>query len=180
MSATISLGELNRSSDKEFTRLLGDIYEHSAWVAANAYRRAPFADVSGLRVALRDAVTQAPRSMQLGLLLAHPELAGKEASSNTLTAHSSAEQKGAGLINLSAAEKTELAELNHAYREKFGFPFIIAVRHHSKAGIFDQLRSRAAGNDIEREFATCLDQVHEIASLRLQGLMGSQQPVGLR
>jgi 2-oxo-4-hydroxy-4-carboxy-5-ureidoimidazoline decarboxylase len=173
MQATIDLGELNRASSAEFVRALGGIYEHSPWIAAAAHAQTPFADAECLRIALRDAVTHAPRSRQVDLLLAHPELAGKEARSGVLTAHSHGEQKGAGLINLSEPEKAELAELNHQYRAKFGFPFIVAVRHHTKSSILAELRRRASGADSEREFATCLEQVHEIARLRLQALLGA-------
>jgi len=169
----MDLDALNRLSAAEFTRALGGIYEHSPWIAAAAHARAPFADADALVAALREAVAQAPRTQQLDLLRAHPELAGKEAASGTLTPHSSEEQKGAGLINLSEAEKAELTELNRRYREKFGFPFIIAVRHHTKSSILAELRRRAAGDDAEREFATCLDQVHEIARLRLQSLLNA-------
>ena len=167
----MDLDSLNRLPPAEFTRVLGGIYEHSPWIAAAAHARAPFADIDALLAALRAAVARAPRVQQLDLLRAHPELAGKEAASGTLTAHSSDEQKGAGLINLSEAEKAELAELNRRYREKFGFPFIIAVRHHTKSSILAELRCRVTGDDIEHEFATCLGQVHEIARLRLSALL---------
>ena len=169
----MDLDSLNRLPPAEFTRALGGIYEHSPWIAAAAHARAPFADVDALLAALRAAVARAPRVQQLDLLRAHPELAGKEAASGTLTAHSSDEQKGAGLISLSEAEKAELAELNRRYHEKFGFPFIIAVRHHTKSSILAELRRRAAGEDAEREFVTCLNQVHEIARLRLQALLSA-------
>ena len=169
----MNLNELNYLSAAEFTEALAGIYEHSPWIAAAAHARAPFADADALIAALREAVAQAARERQLALLRAHPELAGKEAASGTLTAHSSEEQKGAGLVNLSEAEKVELAELNRRYREKFGFPFIIAVRHHTKSGILAELRGRAAGDDAVREFATCLDQVHEIARLRLASLLAA-------
>ena len=169
----MNLNELNHLSAAEFTEALAGIYEHSPWIAAAAHARAPFADVDALIAALREAVAQAARERQLALLRAHPELAGKEAASGTLTVHSSEEQKGAGLVNLSEAEKVELAELNRRYREKFGFPFIIAVRHHTKSGILAELRGRAAGDDAAHEFATCLDQVHEIARLRLASLLAA-------
>ncbi len=169
--ATMNLDTLNRLSAGEFAETLGGIYEHSPWIAAAAHAHAPFADVDALAAALRDAVAQAAHGRQLGLLCAHPELAGKEAASGTLTAHSSEEQKGAGLIDLSEAERAELADLNLRYRDKFGFPFIIAVRHHTKSGILAELRRRTAGDDAVREFSTGLAQVHEIARLRLAALL---------
>lgn len=171
--AAMDLDALNRLSAAEFTRTLAGIYEHSPWIAAHAHAQAPFADADALLSALRAAVASAPHARQLDLLRAHPELAGKEAASGTLTAHSSEEQKGAGLINLSEAEKAELTELNLRYRDKFGFPFIIAVRHHTKSGILAELRRRAGGDDVAREFAVCLEQVHEIARLRLAHLLSS-------
>ena len=171
MDVRISLAGLNRLSAADFTAALGGIYEHSPWIAAAVHARAPFADIAHLETALREAVAQAPQDRQLALLRAHPELAGKEAASGTLTEHSSEEQKGAGLINLSEAEKAELARLNRRYRDKFGFPFIIAVRHHTKSSILAELRRRSAGDDAAREFATCLEQVHEIARLRLRALL---------
>jgi len=172
MRSVISLAELNRQSQTEFVQTLGGIYEHSPWIPARAYAQRPFGDATRLHNALRQAVTEATRAQQLGLLRAHPELAGKEAQAGALTAHSSAEQKGAGLVNLSAAEKAEIADLNRRYRDKFGFPFIIAVRHHTKSSILSEFRRRAAGADVEQELQSCLDQVHEIARLRLEALLG--------
>jgi 2-oxo-4-hydroxy-4-carboxy-5-ureidoimidazoline decarboxylase len=172
MRATISLAGLNELSATEFTEALGGIYEHSPWIARAAHARAPFADVVGLEAALREVVMQAPRERQLALIRAHPELAGKEAASGHLTAHSNEEQKGAGMINLTEAERAELVQLNQRYRDRFGFPFIIAVRRHTKSSILAELRRRAASDDAAGEFATCLDQVHEIAHLRLQALLG--------
>lgn len=166
----MDLDTLNRLSAAEFTRALGGIYEHSPWIAAAAHARAPFADADALVAALREAVARATRAQQLDLLCAHPELAGKEAASGTLTTHSSEEQKGAGLINLSEAEKAELAELNRRYREKFGFPFIIAVRDNTKAQIMAAFEKRLA-NTREQEFATACKQVERIAELRIRAIL---------
>jgi 2-oxo-4-hydroxy-4-carboxy-5-ureidoimidazoline decarboxylase len=172
MPAKITLAELNRQSASEFVQTLAGVYEHSPWIPASICPQRPFTATAQLHAALRQAVTAASRAQQLALLRAHPELAGKEAKAGLLTAHSTAEQRGAGLVNLSAAEQSELAGLNRSYREQFGFPFIIAVRHHTKDSILNEFRRRAAGRDAEQELRTCLDQVHEIARLRLEALLG--------
>ena len=173
MPSKISLAQLNHQSPAEFAHHLGGIYEHSPWIPAGICPQRPFADATRLRAALRQSVSDATRAQQLALLLAHPELAGKEAQAGSLTVHSSQEQQGAGLVNLSAAEQAEIADLNRAYRKKFGFPFIIAVRHHTKSSILSEFRRRAAGSDLDQELQTCLEQVHEIAHLRLEALLGA-------
>jgi 2-oxo-4-hydroxy-4-carboxy-5-ureidoimidazoline decarboxylase len=173
MPPKISLDRLNRQSADEFVQALEGIYEHSPWIPADVWRQRPFADTAALHAALRQTVTAATRGQQLALLRAHPELAGKEAQTGSLTQDSTAEQAGAGLVNLSAAEQSEIAELNGAYRRKFSFPFIIAVRNHTKTSILEEFRRRAAGSDVEQELRVCLDQVHDIARLRLEALLGT-------
>ena len=113
---------------------------------------------------------RAGREEQVALLRAHPELAGKEAQAGTMTGDSTAEQGGAGLNALSREEIARISDLNRRYREKFGFPFIIAVRQHTKDGIFGEFERRLAlAPDAELE--TCLGQVFVITRLRLDGLI---------
>lgn len=171
MATALTLDELNRLPLDAFTAALADIYEHSDWIPASVHRLAPFAGVTALAAAMVDAVRRAGRDAQLALLRAHPELAGKAAQAGTLTAHSTDEQRGAGLVNLSKAERQRLADLNAAYQIRFGFPFIIAVKNHDKAGILAEFERRS-GNDPETELATCLEQVHHIARFRLDALLG--------
>lgn len=172
MPAALTLASLNALGCEAFVATLGGIYEHSPWIPERAHAQAPFADLSVLRKALRQAVEAASVAEQLSLLNAHPELAGKEAAAGTLTAHSTEEQKGAGLVNLSDAEKAEIAQLNRRYREKFGFPFIIAVKNHTRSSIFAEFRRRVEQTDVAAERQVCLDQVHEIARFRLEALLG--------
>ncbi len=165
-----AMSEVNRMTADEFVRTLGGVFEHSPWIAERAFGARPFADVAALHAAMTAAVRAAGREAQLALLRAHPELAGKEAQAGSLTADSKAEQAGAGLSALARPEVERIAELNRRYREKFGFPFIIAVRRHTKDGIFRELERRLE-LDPETELANGLEQVFAITRLRLDGLV---------
>ncbi|MCL4799362.1 MAG: 2-oxo-4-hydroxy-4-carboxy-5-ureidoimidazoline decarboxylase [Burkholderiales bacterium] len=169
-AAALRLADLNAMSEAEFAAALGGVFEHSPWIAERASARRPFADAGALHRAMVETVRAASRAEQLALLRAHPELAGREAQAGTLTTHSSAEQKGAGLVDLSPEEKRHIARLNAEYRARFGFPFIIAVRNYTRREIFAELERRVA-NDAAAELAECLEQVFEIARLRLGGVI---------
>lgn len=142
------------------------LFEHSPWVEARADARPS----SGDRHAdLMAVVREARPEEQLALIRAHPELAGKAAVDGTLTEASAAEQASAGLDRLSQAEFDRFHALNRAYRDKFGFPFIICVRLTDKAGILAAMEQRL-GNDRETEIAAALDQIGEIVRLRLEAM----------
>src|SRR5689334_20280145 len=149
-----------------FVAAFGGIFEHSPWVAERAFERRPFASLAKLHDAMVEAVRTAPRERQTALLLAHPDLAGKEARAGTLTPSSVEEQASAALDRLSSAEMARIGELNRAYRERHGFPFIVAVRHYTKAGIFHEFERRIA-NDTDSEHAWALSQVFAITRMRL-------------
>jgi 2-oxo-4-hydroxy-4-carboxy-5-ureidoimidazoline decarboxylase len=167
-----TLAQVNAMPAPEFRAAFGGVFEHSPWVAERAFAARPFASVDALHAAMVDAVKGAGEAAQLTLLRAHPELAGKEAQAGTMTGDSTAEQGTAGLNALSREEMARIAELNRRYREKFGFPFIIAVRRHTKDGIFREFERRLAhGRDAE--LAECLGQVYVITRLRLDGLIAS-------
>ncbi|HEX7328743.1 MAG TPA: 2-oxo-4-hydroxy-4-carboxy-5-ureidoimidazoline decarboxylase [Casimicrobiaceae bacterium] len=167
----ITLDALNRFDEAAFTRALGEVFEHSPWVAAEAWRERPFADVGALHHAMAARVLAAPRERRLALLRAHPELAGREARAGALTASSAAEQSGAGLTALSRDEALRIARLNAEYRARFGFPFIIAVKNYTKRGILREFERRLA-NDPETELDTCVAQVCEIGLIRLEEMLG--------
>lgn len=169
----MTLDQLNSLATPDFVDALNGIYEHSPWIPERAAVARPFTSSDALHAALKAVVDTASPDEQLSLLCAHPELAGKEAAAGTLTSHSTDEQKGAGLVNLSEDEKREIAALNQRYRERFGFPFIIAVKHHTRSSIFSELRRRSTGNDLDLERGECLSQVHEIARLRLLALLAA-------
>ena len=165
------LRDLNQTSRQDFTAMLGDIFEHSPWVAEIAWQARPINSIGGLHAAMFNAVQTTSETQKLALLRAHPQLAGKKAQKGELTKHSTAEQKGAGLADLSSTEARRMAELNRAYSERFGFPFIIAVKGMSKSDILAQLEQRAQ-NPRADELKTAIAQVGIIARHRLATLLG--------
>lgn len=157
----------------DFSQLFGSIFEHSEWVAERAFKGelGPAHDTAtGLHAAMCRAFRSASEEDRLTVLRAHPDLAGKLAAAKRLTDASTAEQASAGLDALTDAEKAKFTTLNQAYVEKFGFPFIIAVRDHTKAQILRLFEARL-NNDRPTEFATACKQVERIAELRLQQLL---------
>ena len=152
-----------------FVSLLGGVFEHSPWVAELAWPQRPFADLAALHACMLGVVRGAPLEQQLALLRAHPELAGREAQSGSLTEASDSEQLSAGLKALRPDELARMNALNAAYRGKHGFPFIVCVRHYTKAGIFHEFERRLA-LDTERERDEALSQVAAITRLRLKAL----------
>jgi 2-oxo-4-hydroxy-4-carboxy-5-ureidoimidazoline decarboxylase len=162
----ISLDELNATDRAGFLSALGGIYEKSPWVAERALAGRPFATVAELCTALQSAVEAAGEAEQMALIRAHPELAGKVARAGALTAESGREQGGLGLDRLSDAELARFERLNAAYRERFGFPFIVCVRRHTRDSILDQFERRLT-NAPEQERAAALTEIGLIARLRL-------------
>ncbi|MGA0582643.1 MAG: 2-oxo-4-hydroxy-4-carboxy-5-ureidoimidazoline decarboxylase [Castellaniella sp.] len=162
----MTLHELSSLTQAEFSRELGSIFEHSPWIPERAWAARPFADVDALHRAMMRVVREAGPAEQLALIAAHPELAGKEAAEGTLTNDSTSEQRGAGLDQCSPEELRRLRGLNAAYRQQFGFPFVIAVKGRSRYQIMDAIEQRLR-NDRETEFDTCLDQIGQIARFRL-------------
>lgn len=166
----ISLAQLNTASVEEFVSALGGVYEHSDWVPQHVVEQRPFLNVENLRQAMSGAVDQASDLQKLALILAHPDLAGKLARAGALTEESSREQAGLGLDRLSNEEYENFSARNEAYREKFGFPFIICARLTSKQGVLDAFAGRL-GNPRETEITEALFQIHQIAQLRLDDLL---------
>ena len=161
---------INAMERAAFVQKFGGIFENSPWVAEQAWDNKPFVSLDAMHAAMVSVAKDAPAPLQLALLQAHPDLAGKEAQAGTMTASSVAEQASAGLNALSAAEVARISELNAAYHKKFGFPFIIAVRMHSKEGIFFEF-NRRLHNDTQTEFANDLQNVYVITRLRLNKLL---------
>ena len=162
-----------RPSDMDratFVSEFGGVFEHSPWIAEGAHdlELGPTHDsATGVHAALARVFRTAPEDKRLGVLTAHPDLAGKLAAAGRLTAESTAEQAGAGLDMLTDEERATFTELNDAYTSKFGFPFIIAVRDNTKASIMEAFRRRIE-NDRQTEFAEACRQVERIAELRIQ------------
>jgi chitin deacetylase len=156
-----------------FVARFGGVFEHSPWIAerAHALELGPAHDGAvGLHNALARIFRTASRAERLGVLTAHPDLAGKLAAARRLTADSTQEQASAGLDALTDAERDTFQRLNTAYVAKHGFPFIIAARDHDKAGIMAAFETRLA-NDTETEFKTACAQVERIAALRLKDML---------
>ncbi|HHI82440.1 MAG TPA: 2-oxo-4-hydroxy-4-carboxy-5-ureidoimidazoline decarboxylase, partial [Rhizobiales bacterium] len=159
---------------KAFVRAFGGVFEHSPWIAERAFdlEKGPAHDsAAGVHSLLCRVFRAAARDEQLGVLRAHPDLAGKLAAARRLTDESAREQASAGLDALSDAERSRFSALNAAYMEKHGFPFIIAVKGLDKAAILEAFESRIK-NDRETEFATACKQVERIALLRLREILG--------
>lgn len=166
-SPPLSIAELSALDLPDFVQALEGIFEHSPWVAERAWSARPFADLPALEQALARAMWSAPAEQQLALICSHPELAGKAAIAGELTAESRSEQSGARLDACSAEEFARLHALNAAYKAKFGFPFILAVRGLDRPAIIERFAERIAFTP-EQEFAEALRQIERIASLRLQ------------
>ncbi len=162
--------ELERA---DFVARFGHVFEHSPWIAAAAFDAGLPADADtaeGLHRALCAALGAAQDDRKRDLINAHPDLAGRLARAGSLTAESTGEQAGAGLDRLSDEEYDRFTALNTAYREKFGFPFIMAVKGCGKADILAAFEARV-GNTPEAEFATALAQIERIALLRLKDIL---------
>lgn len=155
-----------QDSRAEFLARYGELFEHSPWVVERAWEKRPFADAAALHAAFLEVLDEAAPDERLKLARAHPELADKVAQARGLTAASAAEQASAGLTQLSEAEFQRFHALNGAYRERFGFPFIICVRLHSKESILDAMESRLE-NARERELREAMTQIALIVGLRL-------------
>ncbi|SCB57067.1 OHCU decarboxylase [Rhizobium aethiopicum] len=160
-------------SREDFVSRFGGVFEHSSFIAERAYDdggvREPLT-ATGVHAALAAVFRTASHEERLGVLRAHPDLAGRLAIAGELTEDSRKEQAGAGLDRLSADEHARFTQLNSAYVEKFGFPFIIAVKGLGKDDILTAFETRI-GNGRDEEFATAAAQVERIALLRLTSML---------
>jgi 2-oxo-4-hydroxy-4-carboxy-5-ureidoimidazoline decarboxylase len=164
-ATTYSLDEINAMPAADFVAALGDVFEHAPWVAERAAAGRPYPTVAALHDGLMQAVHGAPVATQLAFVRGHPELAGKLARAGAMTEASRSEQGGLGLDRLNDEEFTRFERLNTAYGERFGFPFIICVRRHTRASILAEFERRV-GNEPAVELATALDEIGHITRLR--------------
>jgi OHCU decarboxylase len=146
-----------------FVATYGPLFEHSPWVAEDAYARGPFSDKAAVYAALTAAMYEAPRERQLALLRAHPDLGAKA----KMTPDSTREQAGAGLDRLTPEEYDALMAANTAYKERFGMPFVICAGEHDKRSIIAAAQERVR-NDPDAEVDTALHEVAKIAKLRME------------
>jgi 2-oxo-4-hydroxy-4-carboxy-5-ureidoimidazoline decarboxylase len=168
----VSLADLNAGSQSDFVAALGNVFEHSAWIAEATASRRPFAGIGALFAAMKDIVEHASAERRLALIKAHPDLADKTRRAAGLTAESNAEQTGAGLDRLSDAEYDAFARVNNAYRAKFGFPYIVCVRRHTRDSILRDFERRLP-NDAATEMAASIAEIFRIAALRLDQLVAA-------
>ena len=162
-STPIALNHLNTCDRPQFVAALGSIFEHSPWVAERAWERRPFASIDELHRAMVTAMLAATPDEKLSLLRAHPDLGTRLRMSDASTS----EQAGAGLDSLTGDEFSRLQRLNAEYREKFGFPFVFAVRGSTKHDVLAALATRVT-EAVESEWAEALRQVSRIAAFRLK------------
>jgi 2-oxo-4-hydroxy-4-carboxy-5-ureidoimidazoline decarboxylase len=163
-----TVGELNELDQDEFVRRLGFVFEGSPWIAAEAWYERPFGDLGDLHRKLFAVVEGASLEQQQALIAAHPDLVGQAALRGTLAKESTGEQAAAGLDpgRLSADEVAEFAKLNAAYRERFGFPFVICARENKKEAIVAGFRARL-DHDRQTEIDTALAEIAKICWYRL-------------
>jgi 2-oxo-4-hydroxy-4-carboxy-5-ureidoimidazoline decarboxylase len=152
-----------------FIAAFGDVFEHSAWIAEAAWRHAPYRSFDTLHAAMVAALDAAGAEAAIALVRAHPDLAGKAALAGAITADSRAEQAASGLAALTPEELARFQALNGAYREKFGFPFVMAVRKSDKATILAAFEERLR-NEPDAELARSLAEIKTIAGLRLEAI----------
>ena len=178
----ISIKQLNQATPEQATLMLDGVYEHSPWIAANALSQRPFRSLAHLKYCLVQSLEAAGREAKLGLIRAHPELAGKAMQSNTLTAESTNEQNKAGLTQCTPDELAYIAKLNAAYLAKFGFPFILAVRGARGVGLSKQFILSAVERRLHNhplfELDECIRQIHRIAEIRLNDKFGVTPTLG--
>jgi len=164
----------------EFVEIFGGVYEHSPWVAEGAWSRGlgPEHDsVEGLSTLLGEIVGKAGTQQQLALIQAHPDLAGKAAVRGELTTASTSEQAGAGIDQCSEVEFERFQNFNTAYKEKFRFPFIMAVKGSNRIAILTAFEQRLDNNP-EVEFDRALEEIHKIAGFRLEQIAKAPSPSG--
>ncbi|NKB22746.1 MAG: 2-oxo-4-hydroxy-4-carboxy-5-ureidoimidazoline decarboxylase [Alphaproteobacteria bacterium] len=162
----VSLVELNKGEDADFIAALGDVFEHSPWLVERTASARPFATRDVLIEALMVAMREAAEEEKLALIRAHPDLAGKAARAGDMTDHSRYEQSSVGLDRLSDDDYDRFTRLNDAYKEKFGFPFIIAVLDHTKDSILAAFEERIESSR-ESQIDEAINNIGRIVSLRV-------------
>jgi OHCU decarboxylase len=161
------LNSVNSADTREFVALLGGVFENTPWIAEGVIAYRPFRSIEELHRAMMQCVYDATSSRQLALIRAHPELAGREAIEGTMTSDSTSEQSRLGFLGLTRTELEEISELNRRYRDKFGFPCIVALSQHETRGSVIAEMMRRIGNDATTEIANALQQIGHITRGRI-------------
>lgn len=161
-----TISQVNDTNMEEFMNITSGIFEHSPWVAQKTFSKKPFSSLHDLHQSMVEVVKHTSPELQLTLIKAHPNLGERIA----MTDHSTEEQKGAGLQNLSNDEYEKFIKTNQEYMDKFGFPFILAVRGKNKHEIYESMKTRISSSK-EIEFETALDEIYKITLLRLEEII---------
>ena len=169
MEMSLTFSQLNQFSQPEFIRVVGPVFEHSPWIAEATWSKKPFSDLETLHRELCETVRNAAEEKQLALIRAHPDLVGKLALAGQLTKESTGEQASAGLDKLTSDEVALFQQNNAAYKDKFGFPFVICARLNKKEAILNGFAVRLK-NLREQEIQAALVEIFKIAELRLRDL----------
>ena len=170
MTAPVSLDAVNAMPLADFVGLLAPVFEKAPWIATAAAAARPFATVKALHEAMFAAIAVTPEAMRLGFIRGHPDLGGSAARTRAMTDESVAEQSSLGLDRLPDAQFAHFQSINDAYRARFGFPFMICVRRHTRASILVEFERRLH-NDAETELAAAMHEVFLITRLRLVDLV---------
>jgi 2-oxo-4-hydroxy-4-carboxy-5-ureidoimidazoline decarboxylase len=174
----LKLFDLNVCSKDDFAAALANVFEYSPWIAEQAAVLRPFAGVNELFAAMKSVVDRAPEEVLMALIRAHPDLANKAQRAAGLTAESNAEQNSAGLDRLSDAEFLAFERVNNAYRAKFGFPYVVCVRRHTRDSVLRDFERRLP-NDAKAETQTSIGEIFRIAALRLDQLVASDDKLAV-
>ena len=165
-----TLAQFNSLPREEFVRIIGPVFEHSPWIADAAWTQRSFRDVEQLHAALTQIVMDSGEEKQVKLIQAQPDLVGRLALAGALTDESNREHASAGLTKISPEEVALFQSNNQAYREKFGFPFVICARLNKKVAILKGFETRLK-NSREDEIKAALEEIGKIAWLRLQDIV---------
>jgi 2-oxo-4-hydroxy-4-carboxy-5-ureidoimidazoline decarboxylase len=176
MTDKLTPDRLNAADRNDFIAALGNVFEYSPWIAEAVETKRPFPTIAALCDAMLDVMAKAEPQQRLTLLRAHPDLANKTQRAAGLTEESVSEQDGAGLDRLSEREFTMFEELNSAYKQRFGFPFILCVRRHTRDSILDAF-ARRLQNTRDDEEQAAISEIGRIATLRLAALVEGDVPL---
>lgn len=166
----MDISAVNSLSYEDFVNIFGNVVEKCPIITGAVWSRRPFMSLNALEAAINEFIDDLPESGKEGILRCHPDLAGRDLQSGTLTPESREEQAGAGMDALDSAEASRMARLNEGYKKRFGFPFVICARMNDKANILRQLSERCQ-NERAVERARGVEEVKKICRLRLQGLV---------
>jgi OHCU decarboxylase len=167
----VELAAVNALGEREFVERFAGVFEHSPWIARHAWRKRPFRSLEALHAAMIQALAEAKKEEQLALVRAHPELAGAEAKQGVLTVDSSSEQGRLGFLQLTREQFDAMERLNRRYRERHGFPCIVALRLHAARESVIAEMERRAGNDSATELKNAFEQIGHITRGRLERIV---------